>query len=75
MTNAPTTTDLQSLWMQPATMQFQRGTDERKRRCNHADRAAWVDSKDGSRHGWIRTTCSRCGGFVGYRRAFSSESK
>ncbi|MFN3192684.1 MAG: DUF4326 domain-containing protein [Aureliella sp.] len=35
-------------------------------RCNHPQEF-WVDQPDDNRPGWIRTTCSHCSGFVGYR--------
>lgn len=37
------------------------------RDCRHADRANYADAPP--RGGWIRTTCRRCGGFIGCRPA------
>jgi hypothetical protein len=33
----------------------------------HTDRALWADHR--ARNGWIKTTCSRCGCFIGRRPA------
>jgi hypothetical protein len=35
--------------------------------CNHADPSTWHDAPAPGRKGWIKTTCQRCGGFLGYR--------
>lgn len=44
--------------------------DELRRKCAHLDPAQYRDEVDGGgRIGWIRTTCRKCGRFVGYRTA------
>ena len=43
---------------------------EKLHRCKqHIDPEDWIDEPALSRTGWIRTTCQRCEGFVGYRHA------
>lgn len=38
------------------------------RRCqSHFDRSTWVDAPDPSRNNWIKTTCAKCGTFIGSR--------
>jgi len=37
-------------------------------RCEqHVDPRLWRDAEAEGRPGWLRTTCHRCGAFVGYR--------
>ena len=56
-------TALQTAWQQtPAT------PAEPPRCKQHIDPADWLDEPAANRPGWIRTTCRRCGGFVGFRR-------
>ncbi|WP_231131134.1 hypothetical protein [Crateriforma conspicua] len=66
MNNAPTAVDLQSLWVTPA-LNTPASEPTTPPRCTYHDRSAWRDDFQ-SRPGWIRTTCSVCGGFIGYRR-------
>jgi len=33
----------------------------------HTDPREWLGGPASGRLGWIRTTCRRCGGFIGYR--------
>lgn len=44
--------------------------DRTPRRCwTHTDPREWLDEPAHRRPGFIRSTCRRCGGFVGYRPA------
>jgi len=45
-----------------------RGAGEPVRCDAHLDRADWLEEPAPSRPGWLRTTCRRCGAFVGYRK-------
>ncbi|EMI52185.1 hypothetical protein [Rhodopirellula sallentina] len=71
----PTAADLRALWTTPPTLPpIKPATPvetepKPPRRCSHGDRSAWIETADRSRPGWLRTTCSRCGRFVGYRPA------
>ncbi len=38
------------------------------RKCKlHIDAKDWIDEPHPTRRGWIRTTCKRCGAFIGNR--------
>lgn len=57
-------TQLQSLWTKPKPRPAEPA------RCRaHTEPADWLDAPAENRPGWIRTTCRRCGAFVGYRPA------
>lgn len=46
------------------------GTATGAARCpSHIDRRDWLETPAPNRPGWLRTTCRRCGSFVGYRPA------
>ena len=41
-----------------------------KPRCtSHLNRRDWLTEPASNRPGWLRTTCRRCGSFIGYRPA------
>ena len=55
--------DLQRLWRQPPNAKT-------PPRCStHIEPRDWLDEPAPNRSGFIRSTCRRCGGFVGYRPA------
>ncbi|MBC8355092.1 MAG: hypothetical protein H8E66_24205 [Planctomycetes bacterium] len=64
MTTAETLADLQAAWHRPPVVV---SAPAKPRRCDqHTNRADWLDEPAANRTGWIRTTCRRCGGFIGY---------
>ena len=80
MTAAAVLAQLQSAWNAapalpptPATVPLivsplVEGTPKRPARCPiHTDAGDWLDEPDDNRRGWIRTSCRRCGAFIGYR--------
>ena len=43
--------------------------------CNHNDASKYKDEPAPKRKRWIRTTCKRCGKFIGYRPQKSNQSE
>lgn len=51
-------------------------SEKEQPRCdNHLDMTKWVVAPDPRRTGWFRTTCSVCGGFVGYHTDYKRIKK
>lgn len=78
-TDAALLAQLQSLWRHAAVEPPPRrppmilkppepGPTIKQRRCSsHLSRADWLDAPAPNLAGWIRTSCRRCGAFIGYR--------